>query len=263
MTTDQALQILDLSAPITPEALKKAFREAMMVWHPDRFEGNEGLKAKAASNTYQINEAHTLLKAISRSSYPFKVTGNRGQPEQAPPSKDNSAPPPCPPRDEQKSGGINQDLVIHGVVVAVVTFVLLVIFDHTGSVPGFTQPKAPSLSEATTPPQPVKPYEARKPSSFGDLRNTPNTFQIRQTEAKVSPKRSPYIMLKTINVQQGDTLAIRASPGAEARKIADIPHDAKGIELRGGPVKIGQISWYRVHWKSEDGWVNGHFLDDE
>ena len=64
MTTTQALQILDLIAPITRAALKNAYREALMVWHPDRFEGSEGIKAKAVSKTYQINEAYALLLSL-------------------------------------------------------------------------------------------------------------------------------------------------------------------------------------------------------
>ena len=93
MTTTQALQILELTAPITREALKNAYRDALMVWHPDRFEGNKALKAKAESRTYQINEAYAFLKDTPESGYPFQASGSA---QAAKPSPSPAKPPPPP-----------------------------------------------------------------------------------------------------------------------------------------------------------------------
>ena len=102
----QALQILDLTVPITRAALKKAYRDALLVWHPDRFEGNKDLRAKAEKRTYQINEAYAILKAAPESAYPFQTKDSseesRGMPppKAAAPPPQAAAPPPPPPTRE-------------------------------------------------------------------------------------------------------------------------------------------------------------------
>jgi len=61
MTSEEAHHLLELTPPFTKSDLKKAYREAQMVWHPDRFQGNDELQAKAHKRAYLINEAFTLL----------------------------------------------------------------------------------------------------------------------------------------------------------------------------------------------------------
>ena len=61
MTPKEALQLLELKPPVTKSDLKKAYREALMVWHPDRFQGNDDLRSKAQARAYLINEAFTML----------------------------------------------------------------------------------------------------------------------------------------------------------------------------------------------------------
>lgn len=61
MTIQQAAQILELTIPFSKEELKKAYREALLIWHPDRFETSPGLRAKAELKTHQINEAYVAL----------------------------------------------------------------------------------------------------------------------------------------------------------------------------------------------------------
>lgn len=94
MNATQALQILDLSAPITRASLKTAYREALMVWHPDRFEGNKDLRAKAESKTSQINEAYAVLKAVPESDYPFQTKDRSHESRSRPPPKAAAPPPP-------------------------------------------------------------------------------------------------------------------------------------------------------------------------
>ena len=71
MTVAEAIQILELSAPLTREEAKRAYREAMLVWHPDRFDAASGMRAKAEARTYKINEAFELLSRLPESAYPF------------------------------------------------------------------------------------------------------------------------------------------------------------------------------------------------
>lgn len=92
MNITDALQVLDLSVPITKIGLKKAYREALMVWHPDRFAGNKELQQKAASKTYLINEAYSLLSKIAESGYPYRkpFDTNTAAPEKTTPDKSDS-----------------------------------------------------------------------------------------------------------------------------------------------------------------------------
>jgi hypothetical protein len=64
MTQDEALQLLELKLPFSKSELKQAYREALMVWHPDRFAGNEKLHSKAHKRTCLINEAFEMLSNL-------------------------------------------------------------------------------------------------------------------------------------------------------------------------------------------------------
>jgi len=43
--------------------LKEAYRDAISVWHPDRFSANARLKMKAEKKAAQINEAYEIVAA--------------------------------------------------------------------------------------------------------------------------------------------------------------------------------------------------------
>ncbi|MCY2926099.1 MAG: J domain-containing protein [Planctomycetota bacterium] len=61
MTITEALQLLELMPPFTAAHAKKAFREAHLVWHPDRFPTNPELHAKAHARTCLINDAFDVI----------------------------------------------------------------------------------------------------------------------------------------------------------------------------------------------------------
>lgn len=142
MTTAQALQILDLSVPITRAALKNAYREALMVWHPDRFEGNKDLRAKAESKTYQINEAYAFLKAVPEFGYPFQTKAGSQEPRgmHPPPTREPSpsSPPtrgasPTPQNSTSTSGPSHTEAtnVWLGAAFLVVLLIALVVKDQS------------------------------------------------------------------------------------------------------------------------------------
>jgi len=62
MTHKDALNLLELSVPFTSASLKKAYGQALMVWHPDRFTAGGELQAKAHEKTRLVIEAFELLK---------------------------------------------------------------------------------------------------------------------------------------------------------------------------------------------------------
>ncbi len=77
MTNAEAIQLLELTPPFTKEELKKAYRQAQMVWHPDRFTGNDELHAKALARSYLINEAFSDISRALEAGYVFEKTAQR------------------------------------------------------------------------------------------------------------------------------------------------------------------------------------------
>ena len=71
MTTQQALHELELTKPVGLDELKRAYRQAIQVWHPDRFEYNPDLQGKAISKTKQINDAYSLLHEKLKQGWEF------------------------------------------------------------------------------------------------------------------------------------------------------------------------------------------------
>lgn len=80
MDTQAALQTLELSRPFTKTELKKAYRDALLVWHPDRFPDGSELKAKAEAKTYKITEAYSLLSKHHEDSISSNVASADKQP---------------------------------------------------------------------------------------------------------------------------------------------------------------------------------------
>ena len=62
MNLQRCLKILELESPGSIEEAKKAYRDLVRVWHPDRFEGNPRLKQKAEKKLREINLAFNFLR---------------------------------------------------------------------------------------------------------------------------------------------------------------------------------------------------------
>ena len=77
MTSVETLQLLELTPPFTKAELKTACRQAQMVWHPDRFPGNDELHAKAQARSYLVNEAFSVISRALEAGYDFKKTTPR------------------------------------------------------------------------------------------------------------------------------------------------------------------------------------------
>ena len=72
VTITEALQLLELTPPFTKAEAEKVYREAQMVWHPDRFPGNDELLTKAHKRTCLINEAFIEISKALDAGYDFK-----------------------------------------------------------------------------------------------------------------------------------------------------------------------------------------------
>ncbi len=62
MDTQQALDILGLSATPSLAEVKKAYREQVKLWHPDRYSNGSAMKHLAEKNIQDANLAYAWLK---------------------------------------------------------------------------------------------------------------------------------------------------------------------------------------------------------
>jgi hypothetical protein len=62
MTRIDCYRELELSPDASAEQVRQAWKDLAQVWHPDRFGGNERLRAKAQERLKRINEAYQALK---------------------------------------------------------------------------------------------------------------------------------------------------------------------------------------------------------
>lgn len=63
MQIDECFRILDVPASASPDEIRNSYRTLVNVWHPDRFLGNEALRAEAERKLTLINQAFSTLEA--------------------------------------------------------------------------------------------------------------------------------------------------------------------------------------------------------
>ncbi len=82
-------QILDLAPGASFEEVKQAYKDAVAVWHPDRFSNNPRLKQKAERKLKDINEAFEILEREYQETKFQKAKAERvsGQADDEAPSK--------------------------------------------------------------------------------------------------------------------------------------------------------------------------------
>ena len=68
MEISKCFEILDIRPGASLEEIKAAYRDAVAVWHPDRFAGNPRLKEKADKKLKEINLAYETLMAYYENS---------------------------------------------------------------------------------------------------------------------------------------------------------------------------------------------------
>ena len=57
----ECYRLLETAPESSPEELKRAYRDLVKVWHPDRFAGDPRLQARAQEKLKQINQAYEAI----------------------------------------------------------------------------------------------------------------------------------------------------------------------------------------------------------
>jgi DnaJ domain len=87
MYLHQAFATLDLDPRASADDVRRSYRELVKVWHPDRFQGDPALQARASERLRAINEAYDVLQAH------FANPASTPPPTATPPATTNDARP--------------------------------------------------------------------------------------------------------------------------------------------------------------------------
>lgn len=79
-------RLLQLEPGATPDAVKRAFREQVGIWHPDRFAGDPAAQQRAAEQLRQIIEAYHALESGPAAAAPAAGSVGRRQPRRGGPA---------------------------------------------------------------------------------------------------------------------------------------------------------------------------------
>jgi competence protein ComGC len=79
MNLQRCLKILELETAGSLQEAKRAYKDLVRVWHPDRFEKNPRLKHKADKKLREINLAYNFLRSHIQSNQAGALTPPRGR----------------------------------------------------------------------------------------------------------------------------------------------------------------------------------------
>lgn len=92
MTNQEAMDLLEIAAPISRESLNTAYEQMATVWHPDSFAGMEKMQAKAVAKSERIYQAYLWLYHLPEDQFPYRVEHEREGSFQSMPSQPYEVP---------------------------------------------------------------------------------------------------------------------------------------------------------------------------
>ena len=90
MTEREALRLLHLDEGCSRDQLRSAYLDMVKVWHPDRFQADAHLRAKAERTLQSINDAYALLQARPASNGSPAASADGGKTERPGPRADST-----------------------------------------------------------------------------------------------------------------------------------------------------------------------------
>jgi hypothetical protein len=91
MTEQEALRILQVEDGSSPETIRESYLHLVKVWHPDRFEHDPRLRARAERTLREVNEAYGVLQQRGSPS----SAAHAASPRAGSPRPGNVSPPPA------------------------------------------------------------------------------------------------------------------------------------------------------------------------
>ena len=125
MTEREALRLLHLEDGCSQDELRRAYLDMVKVWHPDRFQADVHLRAKAERTLQGINDAYALLQGRTTNPASASATDSGKEPEAATARPEyrapaDAAPPPKATAPSPKAERLSGRLVLAGAVGAAV-----------------------------------------------------------------------------------------------------------------------------------------------
>jgi DnaJ domain len=104
MSLDSDYKLFGLAPGSAVEELKKAYRDLVKVWHPDRFGGNPPLQRKAQEKLKQVNLAYERLQLRLTPAASANTRGGRSTAERSRATPPPPRPPTAPGTTRSRSG---------------------------------------------------------------------------------------------------------------------------------------------------------------
>ena len=251
--------------------LKKAYRDLVQVWHPDRFGENERLRLKAEEHLKEINLAHDYLMANAFRDgilvEPPEETPSSPLPSEQASSGGAEAGMPAPSETPgQKSGLVALVVVMAVVLLAGASFLYL--RAHWGKrEPVATSGRQPEPSPATAPAQtntsfsadllatmvPINGEEVSKGREGVNLNSSLNQWERIQTRELISP---PFAVRTRIKSSELNDIRFYYGVGRLIFNWEDRPGELCVLSVLDGkntPVpgrgKLMPDAWHEVVWE--------------
>jgi hypothetical protein len=251
MTESDALRILNLQPGCSADEVRQAYLDLVKVWHPDRFQSDGRLTARAERELRDINDAYGLLQAGTRSK-----TSTRDSPAQSSPAEQESRFTPRPrssgspetPSQFSLARSIVMGIGLGLVVAAVVTVMLLITREPQ-------PPAATNAGAASTTSQRIIDSEPQVTAERPPRIASHSTLETARPESGteiLAPGRSGGSSLVVSNGSQRDAvIALDTGNGYD-----------RAVYVRAGEqITVANIAagTYRVRMMLGQNWVDGRF----
>ena len=219
MTEREALRLLQLDKDCSKDQLRRAYRDLVKVWHPDRFQSDAQLRIKAERTLQSINDAYALLQRGTTSPASAFAADSEDKPESAAPwpnGRQAAGVPPSP-----RAGRFGRRLALAAGLGAAVGVVLaLLVGVRWGQEPAAGSEAA--AAELAAPPRP----------SDVDLNAVPRLPAGTFSAAAARPESGADLL--TAGERGTGQVSARNATARDAAVLLDGPSGARGFFVRRG-----------------------------
>jgi len=219
MTEREALRLLHLDKGCSQEQLRRAYRDLVKVWHPDRFQSDAQLRAKAERTLQSINDAYAQLQGRTTSPASAPATDSDNEPESATARPDDHAAAGAPP--SPRAGRFARHLVLAAAMGAAVGVALALL-----AIVRWGQEPAPAAHTAAA--------EVAATPGLADveLNAGPRLPAARKPAGAAQPESGADLL--TARGRGTGQVSARNATAWDAAVLLDGPSGARGFFLRRG-----------------------------